>query len=124
VDRTEQRRRVHPDWDLGGDEDSEGLLDFAVEATAGETVLRVSGEVDLASAPALASRISAHSKNRLTLDLRQVSFMDCQGLAVLRSAAARARTTGHRLTILSCPALRRLVTLFGMQDMLDIAPDR
>jgi len=69
-------------------------LQFAVDSAAGEPLrLRVTGELDLATAPQLASRLRALSEdgNAIRLDLSRVTFIDLVGLRVLVEAHVRDR---------------------------------
>lgn len=72
------------------------LLDLHVTTTADHTVVKVGGEIDVASAPELRDclnqTINADSRH-LVVDLRQVSFMDSVGLGVL--VGAHRRLLGH-----------------------------
>ncbi len=97
------------------------LLEVAVETSAGGTVLRLTGEIDMSTVAALDSAITSHRKDLYMLDVRHVSFIDCHCLELLFQATARARAGGRRLSILPSPALLRLVSLFGSQDALDLA---
>jgi anti-sigma B factor antagonist len=71
-------------------------LDLQVTTTDGYTVVEAGGEIDLNSAPQLRDclnqTIHAGSR-RLVVDLRQVSFIDSEGLGVLLGAKRRLR--GH-----------------------------
>ena len=72
------------------------LLDLNVTTTADYTVVEVGDEVDVASAPELRTclnqTIDAGSR-RLVVDLRQVTFLDSEGLGVL--VGAQRRLLGH-----------------------------
>lgn len=91
------------------------------------SVLRVYGEIDLASAALL--RRAAHdalagSSGRMHLDLGQVSFFDCAGLGVLialRNTALHSGAPPPRIT--ASRPVRRLVTLAGLGDLFDLDPD-
>jgi anti-sigma B factor antagonist len=73
-------------------------LDLHVTASGGCIVVKVGGEIDMASAPELREclhqMIDAGSR-RLLVDLRQVSFIDSVGLGVLVGAKLRLREHGH-----------------------------
>jgi anti-sigma B factor antagonist len=74
------------------------LLDLQVTTTAGYTVVEVGGEIDLASAPELRDclnhTIDAGSR-QLVVDLRQVDFIDSEGLGVLVGARRRLLQDRH-----------------------------
>jgi anti-sigma B factor antagonist len=70
------------------------LLDLHLTTSAGFTVVKVGGEIDLESAPELRDclnqTIDAGSR-QLVVDLRRVSFIDSMGLGVLVGAKRRLR---------------------------------
>jgi anti-sigma B factor antagonist len=72
-------------------------LDLHVTASAGCIIVKVGGEIDLASAPELREclhqLIDAGSR-RLVVDLRQVGLIDSAGLGVLVGAGRRLREQG------------------------------
>src|SRR5918998_1013135 len=71
----------------------------------GVRVIEVAGELDLASAPALAARVdaarAAHAR-RVLVDLGALDFCDSTGLRALIGAATEIRVAGGRLGV-SCP---------------------
>lgn len=69
-------------------------------------VVRVGGEVDLATAPLLDRHLSTTigpHEPEVVIDLRMVSFMDASGLAVLIRADNQARSHGGRLRLTGVP---------------------
>ena len=92
------------------------------------TVLAVTGEVDLATAPALGSAVDAalaSGAQELWLDLSATTFMDSSGLHLLLDAHRRMRGLRRRLAIV-CPggAVRRLFEIAGVADALPLYEDR
>jgi anti-sigma B factor antagonist len=87
------------------------------------TVIAVSGELDLASSPALQEeldRVSADSE-LLIIDLRELDFMDSTGLSVLVRAHQRAEEQGRRLAMVKGPQqVQRLLSLTGVADRLTL----
>ncbi len=86
----------------------------------------VTGELDLATAPALERALQrAHVRGRLiALDLRGVSFCDSTGLHLSVRANQRARDEGRRLVIVRGPEqLKRLFALTGIAKQLEIVED-
>src|SRR5579871_3023425 len=63
--------------------------------------VHISGELDLATAPQLAETLDAAlaSASVVVLDLSQLTFMDCAGLAVIIRADSRARRSQRRLVL-------------------------
>ncbi|MGH2874448.1 MAG: STAS domain-containing protein [Solirubrobacteraceae bacterium] len=92
----------------------------------GSTLLVVTGELDIASAPALELELGriAHPGDRVTLDMFEVSFVDLIGLRVILGADRRLRATGGAVKI-ARPArqARRLAELWGVgRRLLAIDP--
>jgi anti-sigma B factor antagonist len=82
-------------------------------------ILRVTGEVDLAGAPALDAALRALAADDVRIDLSGVTFLDSSGVNVLVSALnARHDHGGVVLSAASVPVLRTLeisgiLPLFG-----------
>lgn len=71
----------------------------------GIALLKVAGEIDLATAPELGGRLDdAFETNgrAVLLDLSAVEFMDSSGVSVLLNALTRMTRAGRRLA-LACP---------------------
>ena len=68
-------------------------------------MLLLTGELDMATAPALVARAEALlSEGRaLVLDLRELSFVDSTGLGAIAEVERRARTTGATLALVPGP---------------------
>jgi anti-sigma B factor antagonist len=88
------------------------------------TIIAVSGELDLASSPALQEeidRVSASDTDMLIIDLRGLDFMDSTGLSVLVRAHQRAEEQGRRLAIVKGPQqVQRLLSLTGVADRMTL----
>lgn len=88
-------------------------------------MLAVSGEVDLASSPALEEALQeadGAESSVVVLDLREVEFMDSAGLAVVVKAHQRARRAGKRFGLVNrSPQVRRLLSLTGMDERMTMA---
>ncbi|MBV9002507.1 MAG: STAS domain-containing protein, partial [Solirubrobacterales bacterium] len=89
------------------------------------TIITVSGELDLASSPALQEeldRVAASETQRLIIDLRALDFMDSTGLSVLVRAHQRAEEQGRELAMVKGPQqVQRLLSLTGVADRLTVA---
>jgi anti-sigma B factor antagonist len=81
-------------------------------------VCRVTGEVDIATAPALREHLLAaldQPGHRILLDLSAVTFMDASGLDVLVFVKRMAVRRGGALRLLAPPAaICRLLTASGL----------
>lgn len=95
------------------------------ERVDGESILRLSGEIDMATAPAFrdaALTAIADDGPSLTLDLSGVTFMDSTGLHVLVGTYRRVRVHGGTFTMINIPDIvRKLLRLTGLDDVL-LAP--
>jgi anti-sigma B factor antagonist len=76
--------------------------DLSAHTVGGITIAELTGELDIASAPALREQLLSMLRpgsSRLVIDLSKVSFCDASGLAVLVSTARRARLLGGFLRL-------------------------
>jgi anti-sigma B factor antagonist len=93
----------------------------ALESSPGGLVLRVEGEVDLVTAPALATALAGATAEPgdVTVDLREVSFMDSTGLRVLLEARERLGESGRSMSLRldEGGAVARLVDLVGVREL-------
>jgi anti-sigma B factor antagonist len=100
---------------------------FRVEvANKGEAaVIRVSGELDLASSPALEEELERVANSDVALvivDLRDLEFMDSTGLSVLVRAHQRAGQGSQRFGLVNgSQQVQRLLSLTGVADRLVLA---
>jgi anti-sigma B factor antagonist len=100
-------------------------LTFTVHPNGQGVMLRVGGEVDLATAPQLRAKlvdlVEVGEAGRVVVDLTPVAFMDSTGLGVLLAAHKRARANGRRV-LLVCPEgpVLRVVRLTGIDKVLSI----
>jgi anti-sigma B factor antagonist len=92
-------------------------------------VIGVSGELDLASSPALEHELDSGSAAQapvVIVDLRELEFMDSTGLSVLVRAHQRATENGQQFVVVRGPQqVQRLLTLTGVADRLTLvdSPD-
>jgi anti-sigma B factor antagonist len=106
-----------PDFDLD-----------AVTGTARGIRLRVSGELDMYTAPLLTEAVHtrARSGERVVVDLENVSFMDSTGVSALIGVIQDAGRNGWELAVARrlSPEVSRVMHLSGLQPLLDsIATD-
>jgi anti-sigma B factor antagonist len=91
-------------------------------------VLALSGELDLATAPALRASLDKAVESGgadLWIDLSEVTFMDSTGLLALLATRRRLRASSTSLAII-CPEgpVRRVFTVAGLDDEFSIHTDR
>jgi anti-sigma B factor antagonist len=101
--------------------------DFRVDVrTEGRAaIIAVSGELDLASAPALESELEQAGRSDselLVLDLRELEFMDSTGLSVIVNAHQRLSDDGRSLALIRGPQqVQRLLDLTGVAERVTLA---
>ncbi|MFL5822520.1 MAG: STAS domain-containing protein [Solirubrobacteraceae bacterium] len=99
---------------------------FDVQVRDGDqaVVIGVSGELDLASSPALEQELESRVTSGTELvivDLRHLEFMDSTGLSVLVRAHQRATESGQRFAVVKGPQqVQRLLSLTGVADRLTL----
>jgi anti-sigma B factor antagonist len=84
--------------------------------------VRVTGELDIATAPQLAQMLGRAEERcqRVVLDLRQVAFMDSSGVRVILDANLRANAAGRRLVLVRGPShVDRVLDLARASDGLE-----
>jgi len=88
------------------------------------TVIRVSGELDLGSAPQLEAALEAEparSAKSLVIDLREIVFMDSTGLRAILAAARQAREGGRRFAVTrGGEQVQRIFSVTGADSRLEV----
>ncbi|HEY2813852.1 MAG TPA: STAS domain-containing protein [Acidimicrobiales bacterium] len=88
------------------------------------TVLAVSGEIDIATAPSLREKLHtllAEGRSNLIIDLDEVTFLDSTALGVLVGVLKRARTEGGELRIVSNqPRVRKVFEITRLDSAFDL----
>jgi len=85
-------------------------------------VIRLSGELDMVSVERVRSVVEGAltaEDDRLAFDVSGLEFMDSSGIALLVSAARRARQVELRHPT---PIVRRLIELTGLTELLLMVP--
>jgi len=102
----------------------QGNFNGDVRDDARAVVIEVSGELDLASSPALETELergSGADADVVIVDLRKLEFMDSTGLSVLVRAHQRASEARRRFGIVKGPPqVQRLLDLTGVAERLTI----
>lgn len=99
----------------------------------GWSVVEVTGDLDMASAPALRQLVLQQLSQGIrcvAVDLTAADFVDSSGLGVLVAALKRVRThDGELAVVCPDPRLRRifelteLVAVLGLRDAVEDLPD-
>lgn len=100
-------------------------LTFEVAESGGWTVLRVAGEVDIATAGQLRQRLEdlTREPTKLALDLTKVGFMDSTGLGVLVATSRTLSKTGGSLAVVADqPALTKIFEITALGQVMHICP--
>jgi anti-sigma B factor antagonist len=94
--------------------------------TLGEarSLVRVAGEVDLATAPDLAAALDGALAERrpIVIDLSDVEFIDTSGVRVLLDARRHVTEQGIELTVVAPPGspARRILDLTDLSEALSV----
>jgi anti-sigma B factor antagonist len=97
-------------------------IDIRVTIPGDEIVLEVSGEIDMATAPMLASALDAAPPGHrmVVLDLSAVGFMGSCGVATILQAREVLAGRGQDLVLrLPSPPVRRVLELTGITELLE-----
>lgn len=101
-------------------------LQLLHEYADGESVLRLAGEVDMATAPAFrdaALKAIVDHGPSLTIDLADVTFMDSTGLHVLVATYRRVRVHGGTFALRNIPEIVwKLLRVTGLDEVLAPGP--
>jgi anti-sigma B factor antagonist len=104
------------------EEGSSYSLSWSVEQQPGLTLVKLEGELDLASGDAFQSTLEPLLElgTILVLDLDGLAFMDSTGIRILGRAKQQAVDAGTRL-LLGQPsaAVRRVLSVAGLTDFFD-----
>jgi anti-sigma B factor antagonist len=95
------------------------------DGPSGERVLRVHGELDIATAPGLERAVlrPRDPGDQVVLDLAGLRFMDSTGLRVLMRARSEAKAGRWDLYLRNVPAnVQRLFSISGVQDAVPQEP--
>jgi anti-sigma B factor antagonist len=92
------------------------------------TVVAVSGEIDLYTAPKLhaelAAAVTGEGGARVVVDMAGVEFCDSTGMNVLLAALRRARERGGELVLAGPrPAVRKILQVTGLESVFTVVDD-
>jgi anti-sigma B factor antagonist len=102
---------------------------FALDVTQcdGWSVVAVTGELELGTAPRLRQQVVSligGGRSHLVIDLSGVDFVDSVGLGVVVGALKRARTHGGDVLITGAePRVRALFEITRLDEIIGLYPD-
>jgi anti-sigma B factor antagonist len=99
-------------------------MDVEVDRAPSRSVVRVRGEIDIASAPSLMEALDplVEAGAELVVDMSEVTFCDSSGLSVLVQCRERANGSGAgplRLVI-TRPSITRVFEVTGLDQVFEI----
>jgi anti-anti-sigma factor len=97
-----------------------------VSSEGSTEIVAVTGDVDLATVDVLRAQLTSALQRgaKVVLDLRNVSFMDTQGLAAVIEAEKSSSESGTRFIVVRAPAtVHRLFDMIGLTDRLTVVDD-
>lgn len=101
---------------------------YEVAQDGGRVVVSMRGELDLAAAPALQRELLAlvaRPVATLTLDLRELTFLDSSGLGALYRTRQAAEAHGIPLQLEAVPDhVMRVLDVTAMTPLFDLGSDR
>jgi anti-anti-sigma factor len=99
-------------------------IDFAID----RVILRVRGEVDRLTAPALGAVLRVlvdRGDSALTLDLAAITFMDASGLGVIAETSERLASSSRMLTVRSAPPMtRRILGITRLDELIRLEDEQ
>ena len=106
------------------DEAGAGKLHIFVNYQLGQTHVMLMGELDLATAPALANRLREIGADcDVVIDISMLEFVDSCGLSVFVAEHHRLQSAGRQLTIYGpSPSARRVFEVTALDTVLSIEP--
>ncbi len=103
--------------------DAPGSLALETVERDGLTLVALRGELDLSTSDRLAQALDevAGAERRVVLDLRDVSFMDSTGLAVILRYHQRAKDGRYDLVVVRGPEpVDRVFKVTGTDELLEL----
>jgi anti-anti-sigma factor len=102
-------------------------FDVTTQDTNGAVHIRLTGELDISTAPKVEDELARVEPNRpdvIVLNLSNLTFMDSTGLRLLIAADTRARQQGRRLTIVKGPeSVQRVFRITRLEERLELVDD-
>jgi anti-sigma B factor antagonist len=97
-------------------------VDITPAERAGAHVLLLTGELDIAEVPTLEAavdRVLGEGTTGITIDLRQLEFIDSSGLAAIVHVSGLCAKRGHDFELIAGrPEVQRLFEITGLSGVL------
>jgi anti-sigma B factor antagonist len=100
-----------------------GALDLAVERSNGSTVIRCTGELDLATSPRLDEAVQDLNEGSVVIDCSRLAFIDSTGVRTLLRAVDRLGKASVDWKIVPGDALRRVSSALGLDAAIGLNGD-
>jgi len=95
------------------------IFDLSISQHDGLSVVRMSGELDLASSDRLTTLLSELSDQTVVVDLADLTFIDSSGIAALVTAKDRLEGTGRELVLTRPqPNVDRVLQMTGLEEWI------
>jgi anti-sigma B factor antagonist len=102
------------------------VFGISEQSVDGTSVVTVSGEVDVATAPAVRDcldQVIDRDRGPVVADLSGVTFIDSTGLGVLIGAQQRCAVNGRPLRVVVVePRIRKVFEITGLTELFPIHP--
>lgn len=95
-------------------------FDIAVERRTGGTLIRCTGELDIATAERLEAAIATADGPEVVIDCSELSFIDSTGVRTLLRAAVNLDKRSMRWSVVPGEALRRVTEVLGVGPAIGI----
>jgi len=106
---------------MGGPASDDSNFLLAVDLAGAQPVVRLSGEVDMATSAAVKSSLADLAEGghlAVVVDLSEVTFIDSSGLHVLLDAQRRLSKSGGKVVLRKpAPAVDRILQISGLCDV-------
>jgi anti-sigma B factor antagonist len=102
--------------------EADGQASFRVDERDGCAVIAASGEIDIATAPALGEAVDTAAKvsRRIVVDLAAVAFIDLHGFSTLLSGQRRHASQRSVSLARPAPMVRKVVRMARLDEVFPI----
>jgi anti-anti-sigma factor len=98
---------------------SPDIFDLSISHRDELSIVRMSGELDLASSDRLSQLLAELGDQTVVVDLAELSFIDSSGIAALVAAKDRLQTAGRELLLTRPqPNVERVLEMTGLEEWI------